>query len=79
MHFDEVFKKIYDYVTKPFIPLELLARVKAQLRRYKKYDAKKTEDEIFFRNGLTINKSEHTEKYSSKSEGLLASLFKVPK
>lgn len=28
-----------DYVTKPFRPLELVARVKAQLRRYKKYDA----------------------------------------
>lgn len=26
-----------DYVTKPFKPLELVARVKAQLRRYKKY------------------------------------------
>lgn len=28
-----------DYVTKPFRPLELVARVKAQLRRRKKYDA----------------------------------------
>lgn len=28
-----------DYVTKPFLPLELVARVKAQLRRYKRYDA----------------------------------------
>lgn len=28
-----------DYVTKPFLPLELIARVKAQLRRYKRYDA----------------------------------------
>ncbi len=27
-----------DYVTKPFRPLELAARVKAQLRRYKKYN-----------------------------------------
>lgn len=27
-----------DYVTKPFKPIELLARVKAQLRRYKQYD-----------------------------------------
>ena len=27
-----------DYMTKPFRPLELIARVKAQLRRYKKYN-----------------------------------------
>ena len=26
-----------DYVTKPFLPLELVARVKAQIRRYKRY------------------------------------------
>ena len=28
-----------DYVVKPFLPLELVARVKAQLRRYKTYSA----------------------------------------
>ncbi len=27
-----------DYITKPFLPLELIARVKSQLRRYKKYN-----------------------------------------
>ena len=27
-----------DYMTKPFQPLELIARVKAQLRRYKRYN-----------------------------------------
>ena len=27
-----------DYITKPFLPLELIARIKAQLRRYKKYN-----------------------------------------
>ena len=32
-----------DYVTKPFRPLELVARVKAQLRRYKKYVQTQTE------------------------------------
>ena len=33
-----------DYVTKPFRPLELIARVKAQLRRYKKYSPTPTEE-----------------------------------
>lgn len=33
-----------DYVTKPFRPLELVARVKAQLRRYKRYNAAAPED-----------------------------------
>lgn len=50
-----------DYVTKPFNPLELLARVKAQLRRYKKYDVvTMPKAEVFERNGLIINKREHT-------------------
>lgn len=31
-----------DYVTKPFKPLELMARVKAQLRRYKKFSNKES-------------------------------------
>ena len=35
-----------DYVTKPFRPLELMARVKAQLRRYKQYTTEKTNDAI---------------------------------
>lgn len=34
-----------DYVTKPFRPLELIARVKAQLRRYKKYSPVQLETE----------------------------------
>ncbi len=33
-----------DYVTKPFLPLELLARVKAQLRRYERYGAKEKKE-----------------------------------
>jgi len=50
-----------DYVTKPFNPLELLARVKAQLRRYKKYDAVAApQTAVFESKGLTINKQEHT-------------------
>lgn len=41
-----------DYVTKPFQPLELVARVKAQLRRYKNYNKK---DNIIEYKDLQIN------------------------
>ena len=47
-----------DYITKPFLPLELVARVKAQLRRYKKYNvgsAVPAANEIFKYAGLTMN------------------------
>lgn len=49
-----------DYVTKPFQPLELLARVKAQLRRYKTYSVIGQEnDEVFDGHGLYVNRKEH--------------------
>jgi len=46
-----------DYMTKPFRPLELVARVKAQLRRYKKYsgDTQKSDTGLIVHAGLTIN------------------------
>lgn len=33
-----------DYITKPFVPMELLARVSSQLRRYTKYASMKTQN-----------------------------------
>jgi two-component system response regulator VanR len=51
-----------DYITKPFNPLELTARVKAQLRRYTQYnDSAKTADdpEVIDINGLVINHATH--------------------
>jgi two-component system response regulator VanR len=51
-----------DYVTKPFRPLELIARVKAQLRRYKKYNGAKEEMEapsVLCHSGLEINTNTH--------------------
>ena len=33
-----------DYMTKPFRPLELVARVKAQIRRYKRYNQNPSEE-----------------------------------
>lgn len=49
-----------DYITKPFQPLELVARVKAQLRRYKRYnkEEEKNENIIDFRN-IIINNNTH--------------------
>jgi len=62
-----------DYVAKPFLPLELLARVKAQLRRYKRYslqspqNAQNTQslqnkgagEKVIFYKGLEIDVGSH--------------------
>ena len=51
-----------DYVTKPFRPLELVARVKAQLRRVTKYNAvsqEESEDGVIAFSGLVLNKNTH--------------------
>lgn len=49
-----------DYMTKPFSPLELVARVKAQLRRYTRYNGgEREEGEMLSVNGLTINRTTH--------------------
>ena len=53
-----------DYITKPFNPLELMARVKTQLRRYTRYNqadaapARPLEQERDIR-GLVINRETH--------------------
>ena len=49
-----------DYMTKPFNPLELVARVKAQLRRYTHYNENdRPVGDIIDFNGLVINRSTH--------------------
>ena len=49
-----------DYVTKPFSPLELIARVKSQLRRYKHLNKRMVQDENEIRiNELIINAASH--------------------
>lgn len=51
-----------DYITKPFLPLELVARIKSQLRRYKKYNPVRSEDEersVLLHLGLSMNVETH--------------------
>ena len=44
-----------DYVTKPFNPLELVARVKSQLRRYTTLSSTPSGDAVYEAGGLVIN------------------------
>ena len=52
-----------DYVTKPFLPLELVARVKAQLRRYTTYNSlepgARREGEVLTCRALTLDVPAH--------------------
>ncbi len=50
-----------DYITKPFLPLELVARVKAQLRRYKRYNTANEEkqEDVLTCGGLVLNIRTH--------------------
>lgn len=49
-----------DYIAKPFLPLEMVARVKAQLRRYKRYNqASERDDSVILVSGLMLNVKTH--------------------
>ena len=49
-----------DYIAKPFNPLELIARVKAQLRRFTKYnEGSKPQEDIIDFGGLLLNRNTH--------------------
>lgn len=67
-----------DYITKPFLPLELVARVKAQLRRYKRYNQTgQANDDIITISGLVLNKKTHECMLNEKPLALTPTEFSI--
>lgn len=68
-----------DYITKPFLPLELVARVKAQLRRYKRYNTgpMPEEEDILIHSGLVINVKTHECLLNEKPLSLTPTEFSI--
>ena len=63
-----------DYITKPFSPREVMARVKALLRRVEKPQAKETKHEY---RGIQLDASRHEAFYRGKDQNLTAKEFKL--
>jgi len=67
-----------DYIGKPFNPLELVARVKAQLRRANQYnDGGKSQGDIIDFSGLVLNRDSHECIYNEKELTLTPIEFNI--
>lgn len=67
-----------DYMTKPFNPLEVIARVKAQLRRYKSYnDSAAGSGNVYEVGGLMIDNERHECTLYGKPVALTPIEFKI--
>ncbi|MCL6572026.1 MAG: VanR-ABDEGLN family response regulator transcription factor [Bacillus sp. (in: Bacteria)] len=68
-----------DYITKPFRPLELIARVKAQLRRFTKYNQQESgeEEKIIAFSGLVLDQNTHKCLLNEKPVSLTPTEFSI--
>ena len=68
-----------DYITKPFQPLEMVARVKSQLRRYKKYNLPQTAktDHILCCSDLIVDTKKHECLQNNKPVSLTPTEFSI--
>ncbi|WP_446899230.1 VanR-ABDEGLN family response regulator transcription factor [Clostridium sp. LBM24168] len=68
-----------DYITKPFRPLELVARVKAQLRRFTKYNSAEPnqEEHLIAFSGLVLDMDTHECTLSEKKLSLTPTEFSI--
>lgn len=68
-----------DYITKPFRPLELVARVKAQLRRFTKYNSaeQNQEEHLITFSGLVLDMNTHECMLNEKKISLTPKEFSI--
>lgn len=68
-----------DYVTKPFQPLELVARVKAQLRRFTRYNSSEPQqpESVLSFSGLMLNQDTHECTLNEKPLSLTPTEFSI--
>jgi len=68
-----------DYITKPFRPLELVARVKAQLRRFTKYNSMEPakEERLIAFSGLVLDMDKHECMLNEKKISLTPTEFSI--
>lgn len=68
-----------DYITKPFRPLELVARVKAQLRRFTKYNSMEPaqEERLIAFSGLVLDMDTHECMLNEKKLSLTPTEFSI--
>lgn len=66
-----------DYITKPFNPLEVLARVKAQLRRYKEYGENTRQNNTIYYKGLILDRKSRNVNLNGKDLKLTPTEFNL--
>lgn len=66
-----------DYLTKPFSPAELTARVKSHIKRYERLKGKNTGPEIIQHRGLEINNTSHKVWVNGQEIGLTAKEYEL--
>jgi len=68
-----------DYITKPFNPLELIARVKSQLRRYTNFGSLETKRNVYQSGGLMIDDESKTITVDGEEVHLTPVQYKIVK
>lgn len=66
-----------DYIAKPFNPLEVMARIKAQLRRYKEYGEDNKEDNTLYYKGLILDRKSRQASLNGKELKLTPTEFNI--